>query len=225
LAAEFDSLHDVVDPFAGVFRLNRLLIYTCLFCIASVIIEGVLLWHVSLAATAHAFEIYPDGRAYFVEDRQSRLLPREYEAKYVARHFVESMWGWNSASILNDLAEAVSLCTDPLASKLRVELAESGLVEQARNRDGGIRNEVVFADVSVLEHSRRASRVHIRADVRRYGLAQYAGQPFDERTIDLELRLQAVRRTEQRPNGLEVISIQQQPNATSAPASTSVNQQ
>ena len=207
-SAEIDAPDAMIDPFAGLFKLCRRMIHGVIMALLLLFLQGILLWHASYRASAHVYEIHPNGQASFIGDRESRILPRDYEARYVARHVVELLYGWNSASIDADLAEGLSLCTPSLATHLRQGFAQMQLVESARTRVGGIRSELEM-QVKNLEHSRRMSRVHVSATLKRFSVQQYEGTPFDERALELEVILQVVRRSEHRPNGLEIVRLQE----------------
>jgi hypothetical protein len=206
---DVDAPSDLIDPFAGVFRFQRRLMGLLGLALLVCLVLGVMLWHAALYASGHVFELYPDGHASFIEDRTSYILPRDYEARAVAREFVELLYGWNGASIEDDIAQAVSMCSEALERQLRAEIAKSGLIDTVKQRPDGVRSEVEFSDVKVLEHSRRQSSVAVQAQIRRFDWNRYDVDPFEQRTINIHVIMQVVRRTERRSNGLEIVRLHQ----------------
>jgi len=61
--------------------------------------EAVLLFTLGSRASAHVYEVQPDGEAVFVGERDSNLAPRPVEAKHVAQDVVELLYGWNSSTV------------------------------------------------------------------------------------------------------------------------------
>lgn len=207
-----DPIDSIVDPFAGVFRTQRFLIVLTTASIVGLLVNSYLTRQVALAASVHAFEIYPDGRAYFIEDRRSRLLPTRYEAEHVAKELVGHLYGWSGNSISQDLADGLSLCSPGLATQLRREFKDEALVPLVQGRPGGVRSEVAFDRVVVLEHSRarRISRVFVEAMVTRFDIEDYAGgRPYETRKVEVQVSMRAVRRSRDYPNGLEVVDLRE----------------
>lgn len=130
----------------------------------------------------------------------------------MARQFVELMYGWNSSTVHQDVAAAVAMCSPTMAKQFREELAAAQFIEAVRRRN--IRSEVVFDEVTTLEHGRRYSRVTVRGKVQLFPLTQYEGAPTEVRPFELVLVMAAVPRDpDTRPNGLEVVRIVQSDGA------------
>ena len=202
------TLDRIADPFAGVFFVNKLALALLGVALVMMGIQGVCLYRLGRGTAAHVYEVHPDGKATYIGDREANLEPRDYEAKRVAKTFVTLLYAWNSSTIAVDIAEAVTMCNGSMGEQLRREFADAQFI--AHIRESQVRSEITINDVRLIEHARRFSRVSVRATVSRYGLTQYDGAPFEQRDIAVEVVMSVVpREPELRPNGLEVVRLQQ----------------
>ena len=169
-------------------------------------LQGYWLYRLGTGVSAHVYELHPDGAVRYVAEREAHLAPRWYEARFVAKEFVDRLYGWNSSTVSGDLAAAINMTNESMGGRLRLEFADAQFVEEVRSR--AIRSEIEWGKVEVLEEGSRAFRVRLLAEVFRYGLLQYEGEPLESTNIGLELVLGVVRRTPDfRPNGLEVVGM------------------
>ena len=117
------------------------------------------------------------------------------------RRFVKSTLQVNSTTFAEDWSEALALMAPPLREKFLKETKEQKLVET--NRLLQVRTRLVFDDVLLVE--RRPQLFHVRALVQRERsrLFHDGSAPVAD-ALQVELVLSAVRRTPERPDGLEV---------------------
>jgi hypothetical protein len=207
------------EPFSALYwriRVQSYLLAAALVCVA---VLGVLLYRLGSSSASLVYMVAPDGEAIAVLDRHANRLPSRAESTHVARRFVSLFWGLNSSTVHRDAAEALSFCSPALAAKLREELASAQFVQTIRDRQ--IRSELSLASVEVTEHTEHASRVRVAGTVAVYALAEYDGQPIEQRSFDVELVLGVVPRDpHRRLNGLEVVRIgrpEHAPSSTSKP--------
>jgi hypothetical protein len=195
-----------LEPFAAMFWRLRIQSYLLALAFVVALVEGVLLYRAAAYASAHVYEIHPDGRAMYVGEREANLAPRRIEVERVARDFIEALYGWNSSTVPEDLSDAVNLCNESFGNELRSELAEAEFIQNIRNRHE--RSQVKFDEVKIIEYSRRHSAVRVCGKVYAYSLTDYTGSPKKTRPFDVQLTMQAVTRDPiYKTNGLEVVAM------------------
>ena len=207
--SERDAPSRWVEPFAAMFWRIRVQGYLLGAALLGLVVQGFWLYRLGSRASAHVYEVHPDGKATYIGDREANLAPRPMEARYVARRFVELLYGWNSSTVHQDLAEVVTMCAPAMAGQFRKELADAQFVDQIRRR--AIRSEVVFEQVEVLDHSHRQSRVSVSGRVNLFPIDKYEGGAIESKPFSVQVILAAVPRDpELRPNGLEVVRLVKQ---------------
>ena len=98
------------EPFAAMYARIKYQSYLVLLLAAGWLVFGVMLYLLGTRAAAHVYEVRPDGSAAYIGDREANLTPRASEARFVAKHFVELLYGWNSSTVLKDATEVVNMC-------------------------------------------------------------------------------------------------------------------
>jgi hypothetical protein len=195
------------EPFAAMNARIRYQSYILLGLVAVIALLGVLLFDLGSKASAHVYEVMPNGAATYIGDRESNVAPRPAEATYVARRFIELLYSWNSSTVVRDVTDAANLCSQSMADELRKELATAQFIDAIRKRN--IRSETSFGQVDVIDHNSREFRVRLAGKTDVYGLAQYAGTPIDTRQFSFTVVLSIVPRDpELRLNGLEIVRIE-----------------
>ena len=203
---EFDGPSSFADPFAGIFFLNRLKSYLLFLALGVILVQGFWLYRLGTGASAHVYELHPDGAVKYVAEREAHLAPRWYEARHVAREFADRLYGWNSSTVSADLAAAINMANGSMGEQLRLEFADAQFIEQVRER--AVRSEIEWQKIEVMEQGSRAFRVRLRCAIRRFGLLQYEGDPLELLEVGIEVVLGVVPRTpDWRPNGLEVVGM------------------
>jgi len=206
---ERDGPSKWLEPFAAMFWRIRVQSYLLVLALVGLVVQGFWLYRLGTRASAHVYEVHPDGKATYIGDRDANLAPRPMEARYVARRFVELLYGWNSSTVHQDLAEVVSMCAPAMAGQFRKELADAQFVDQIRRR--AIRSEVAFEHLEVLDHTHRQSRVAVAGRVNIFPIDKYEGGPVDSKPFSVQVILAAVPRDpDLRPNGLEVVRLVKQ---------------
>lgn len=203
---EFDGPSSFADPFSGIFWLNRLKSYLLLLALLVILLQSFWLYRLGAGTSAHVYELHPDGAVRYVAEREAHLAPRWYEARHVAREFVDRLYGWNSSTVSVDLAAAINMANDATGEQLRGEFADAQFINRVRERV--IRSEIQWQKVEVLEQGKRAFRARLWCIIERFGLLQYEGAPLERLEVGVEVILGVVPRSpDWRPNGLEVVGM------------------
>ena len=196
-----------IEPFAAMYARIRYQSYIVVGLVVVILVLGIELFLLGSKASAHVYEVRPDGSADYIGDRQANNGPRPAEARFVTKHFISLLYGWNSSTIHDDVADAVNMCSPPMAKQLKEEIAAQQIVTNLRKRN--IRSEIEWQTLEVADQGDRAFRVKVAGRVHIYPLAQYEGDPIDTRAFSMQVVLGVVPRDpEVRLNGLEVVRIE-----------------
>ena len=117
------------------------------------------------------------------------------------RRFVKSTLQVNSTTFADDWTEALSLMAPSLREKFLKESKEQKLVET--NRLLQVRTRLVFDDVLLVDRHRNLFHVRALVQRERSRLFNDGSAPVAD-ALQVELVLSSVRRTPERPDGLEV---------------------
>ena len=195
-----------VEPFAALFWRIRVQSYLLAAALAVISILGVCLYNLATNATALVYVVAPDGQATAISNNEVTRSPTVAESTFVAKAFIELLFGFNSSTVHNDIAQAVGMCSAAMAKQLREELADAQFLESIRNR--GIRSEIDVVSARVIEHERRHAQVRLSGNVRIYPIADYDGAPVETKPFDVTVVMSAVPRdAERRLNGLEIVRL------------------
>lgn len=194
------------EPFSAMYWRIKVQSYLIIIAFLAVTVLGYGLFRVATAATALVYIVAPDGEAIAVLDREANRAPSKAEVDHYTKQFIESMYGFNSSTVHQDLATALTMCSEPLAAQFRTEIASAAFIEQIRDR--GIRSEVLFEEVKEMESSRRHSQLRAKGVVRIFPIGDFEGNPIEVRPFDLILVLSVVpRNPSNRLNGLEIVRL------------------
>lgn len=196
------------EPFAAMYSRIQWQSYVVVSLVVVNLLLGILLYKLGSRDAVHVYEIHPDGSAAYLAERESKIPPRASEARFVARSFVELLYGWNSSTALEDVTQAANMCAAPMAKELLTQMAGAQHIDALRKRN--LRTEIVWSDVSVISEGLKQFQVHVSGRADMYPLGKYEGEPIDVRDFDLLVVLAAVpRNPERRLNGLEVVRLTQ----------------
>lgn len=202
-----------LEPFASVFLRTRILGYATIAALLLCGLLCVLLYSLGTAAAAHVYEVHPDGRTLYIGEREANLAPRKAEVVFQTKEFVLNFYGFNSSTVKFDLATAVSMAGGALSHKLREEIAENNIVDAIQTR--GIRTEVEFTNVEVVDFNRRQAVSRVSGAINEYPLTQYEGSPTAKRPFALRLVWAVVpRNPTTRLAGLELVRLLQDTSNT-----------
>lgn len=155
------------------------------------------------------YYVGPDGAAVAGGRLSGADVPRDVEARYVAKRFLQHAVAANSLTIERDLAEAWNLMTDQLRDEHAAELAayeaERGysFVDYVARQQ--IRTALDIDRMDVTNHNDSSWSVRVVGRVRTWPLSRVGEEAgFEERQLEAQLTLVRVQRTEQTPNGLLV---------------------
>ena len=175
-----------IEPFAAMYARIRYQSYIVVGLVVVILVLGIELFLLGSKASAHVYEVRPDGSADYIGDRQAH----------------------------DDVADAVNMCSPPMAKQLKEEIAGQQIVTNLRKRN--IRSEIEWQTLEVADQGDRSFRVKVAGRVHIYPLAQYEGDPIDTRAFSMQVVLGVVPRDpEVRLNGLEVVRIERDPVETS----------
>ncbi len=209
---EIDAPH-WAEPFGAMFARVRYGTWLIALLGGALLVSSILNYRLATRAAAHVYEVRPDGSAAFVADRESNVAPRPAEARFVAKRFIEHLYGWNSSTVLEDVTNAVNMCAPAMAEQLSKELATAQFVEGLRRRN--IRTELEWSSVVVTEQNHREFKVRVNGRANIFPITTYAGEPIDTREFTMQVVLAVVARDpERRLNGLEVVRIERDSGAT-----------
>jgi hypothetical protein len=195
------------EPFSAMYARIRYQSYLVLGLVVVILVLGIELFVLGSRASAHVYEVRPDGSAEYIGDRSANVAPRAAEAKFVAKRFTELLIGWNSSTALKDVTDAVNMCSKPMATQLAEELATQQFVANLRKRN--IRSEIQWREIEVAAQSDRDFRVRVTGRTDIYPLGAYQAEPIDSREFANVVVLAVVPRdASSRLNGLEVVRIE-----------------
>jgi hypothetical protein len=142
-----------------------------------------------------------------VGEREANLATRPSEAVFVAKRFVELIHGYNSTTVHQNYASALSMCSREMAHQYRKELADLQFIDKIRTQN--LRNELVINHAEVVESTTNIWRVRVSGEIEIFPLTRYEGSPERTRSFDVEVVLGVVPRHPERPSGLEVVRLVQ----------------
>jgi hypothetical protein len=145
----------------------------------------------------------------FLAEQKSQ--PADLTVLAFTRRFVKSTLQVNSTTFAEDWAEALSLMAPGLREKFLKESKEQKLVET--NQLLQVRTRLAFDDVQLVERQRQLFHVRALVQRERSRLFQDGSAPVTD-ALQVELVLSAVRRTPERPDGLEVFEWRVAPRPT-----------
>ena len=194
------------EPFAAMFWRMRVQSGVLALSVISTAILGFLVVRMATGHAALVYVIEPNGHAQVVQHWIGSSLPVAHEASYVASTFVELLYGRNSSTVHENIAQAVSMCSVSMQGTLRDELATMGFVERVQTQQ--VRSETEITQANVIEQSQTHFVVHMMGNSRLYPLTRYDGDPAEVRPFNVRVGLRVVDRDpEHRRNGLEVVSL------------------
>ena len=198
------------EPFSALYWRIRVQTYLLASAFVVIALFGFWLYSLSAKASALVYVVNGGGEAVSIGNREANREPTEAEVRHVAKHLVELLYGFNSSTVHQDLAEALSMCSASLAKQLRGELADAAFLDGIRARS--IRSEVKFDAIDITEHERRHAQVKVRGSVRIFPIADFEGNALETRAFNATIAMAVVPRNEQtRLNGLEIVRIVQSP--------------
>jgi hypothetical protein len=155
----------------------------------------------------------PDGKGEYVQRSvataqllrflaEQKSLPSDLTALAFTRRFVKATLQVNSTTFAEDWSEALGMMAPPLREKFLKETKEQKLVEA--NQLLQVQTRLVFDDVLLVERNGQLTRVRVLAQRDRSRLLEAGAAPTHD-ALQVELVLNAVRRTPEHPDGLEVL--------------------
>src|SRR2546427_12824995 len=93
---ESDAKPAWAEPFSAMYWRIRVQTHLLAMAFMVVLVMGYWLFVLGSRASAHVYEIHPNGEATYVGSRESNLAPRPAEAQYVANKFGELLYGSDS---------------------------------------------------------------------------------------------------------------------------------
>jgi hypothetical protein len=203
---EIDRPGPWVEPFAGLFARIRYQSWLVGIGFLSNILLGYWVFSLGSKASAHVYEVR-DGETHYIGDRESNLAPRPSEAQYVAKRFVELIYGYNSTTVHQNFAAALSMCSAEMMKQYRKELAEINFIEKIRSQN--IRSELTIEKAEITQNTTNTWSVSVIGSIDIYPLTRYEGSPERTQPFNVEVILGVIPRHPDRPSGLEVVRLVQ----------------
>ncbi len=147
----------------------------------------------------HRTQATKELRAFLAEQRGA---PSELTALGLSRRFLKSTLQVNSATFADEWAEGLLLMAPALRAKVAGEATAQRLVEATQLMQ--LKTRLTFDELKVVERQGRLFHVRAKLQRERSRLLETGAAPQVD-GLQVELVLGVVRRTEERPDGLEVL--------------------
>ena len=162
--------------------------------------------------------VSPDGKSTYVERsmvgdtvlkaiEETQGQPSDVTVVHFVQTFLKLALGIHSATVQATWEEALAYMTPVLAEKLRREYAEQRVVETWQLAQ--VQTSLHFKKVDLVERTDKL--LHVRALVRRARSSLASRELAREDWVQVDLVLSVLRRSHQRPDGLEVRDFRVQP--------------